>query len=113
MAINGELTLGENIGDLAGLIMAHRAYHISLGGNAAPVIDGFSGDARFFIGYASSWRSQSRDERLRAQLLSGPHAPAKYRVLGVLPNVPAFYRTFGLKPGDDMYLPPEQRVTIW
>ena len=113
LAINGELTLGENIGDLAGLIMAHRAYHISLGGNAAPVIDGFSGDARFFIGYARSWRSQSRNERLRAQLLSGPHAPARYRVQGVLPNVPAFYRTFGLKPGDGMYLPPEQRVTIW
>ena len=113
IAINGELTLGENIGDLAGLIMAYRAYHISLGAAEAPIIDGFSGDERFFIGYSSTWRSHSRDERLRAQLLSDPHAPAKYRVLGVLPNVPAFYRTFGLKPGDAMYLPPDQRVTIW
>ena len=111
--INGELTLGENIADLAGLIMAYRAWQIELDGEASPVIDGFSGDERFFIGYALGWRGKFRDEFLREILLSDPHAPYRYRVIGALQNMPAFYSTYDLKPGDAMYLEPEKRVRIW
>ncbi|MCZ6616901.1 MAG: M13 family metallopeptidase [Gammaproteobacteria bacterium] len=111
--INGELTLGENIGDLAGVIMAYRAYRISLGGVETPDIDGFSGAQRFFIGFATGWRGHSRDESLREQLLSDPHSPARYRVMGVLPNISEFHDAFATKPGDGMYLAEEERVKIW
>jgi predicted metalloendopeptidase len=111
--VNGQLTLGENIGDLAGVIMAHRAYHLSLDGAEAPIIDGLTGDQRFFIGYARNWRSKTRDERARELLLRDNHSPARYRVIGVLPNVPAFYAAFGVKEGDGMYLPEAERVKIW
>lgn len=113
LAINGELTLGENIGDLAGLIVAHRAYELSLKGLPAPRIDGLSGQQRFFVGFARAWRGKIRDERLREQLLRGPHSPARYRVMGILPNIPGFYSAFDLQRGDAMYLPPEDRVKIW
>ena len=111
--INGRLTLGENIADLAGVTMAYRAYRASLGGVEAPVIDGFTGDQRFFIAYAQTWRGHIRPERLREQLLSDPHSPYRYRVLGVLKNVPEFHEAFGLSDSDAMYLPPEEQVQIW
>ena len=111
--INGELTLGENIGDLAGLIMAHRAYRLALNGEEPPVVDGLDGDQRFFVGFARAWRSKTRAEYLREMLLRDPHSPPEYRVNGILPNVPAFYEAFGLKEGDGMFLPPEERVAIW
>ncbi|HET7274277.1 MAG TPA: M13 family metallopeptidase, partial [Longimicrobiaceae bacterium] len=111
--VNGRLTLGENIGDLSGLAVAYQAYQRSLGGEEAPVIGGFTGDQRFFLGWAQVWRTKFRDEALRQQLLTNPHSPGRYRVNGVLVNLPAFYEAFGVEPGDDMYLPPEERVEIW
>ncbi len=113
MAINGELTLGENIGDLAGLEMAYRAYHLSLQGKEPPVIDGFTGDQRFFIGYAQGWRGKYRDASLREILLTDSHSPSEYRVTGVLLNLDTFYEAFNVKEGDSMYIPPEQRTEIW
>jgi predicted metalloendopeptidase len=112
-SVNGQLTLGENIADLAGLTMSHRAWQRSLQGREAPVIDGFTGEQRLFIGFAVSFRGMDRPRRLQAQLLSDPHSPDEYRVTGVLPNVPAFYTAFGVSPTDRMYLAPEQRVAIW
>ena len=111
--INGALTLGENIADLAGLTMAYRAWKILQQGKNSPVIDGFTGEQRFFIGYAQAWRKKEREESLRKKLLSDPHSPARYRVIGVLRNVPEFYTAFDVKEGDGMYLQPEQRVKIW
>lgn len=111
--VNGKATLGENIGDLSGLSIAYRAYQHSLGGKPAPVIDGLTGEQRFFIGYANSAKGKMRDEFLRMIVLSDPHAPNVYRVNGVLPNFEPFYKAFGVQPGDGMYLPPEQRVSIW
>jgi predicted metalloendopeptidase len=111
--INGQLTLGENIADLAGLVMAHRAWQLSLQGRESPVIGGFTGEQRLFIGYAISYRGMDRPQRLQSQLLSDPHSPDQFRVKGVLPNVPAFYSAFDVGPQDKMYLPPEQRVEIW
>jgi putative endopeptidase len=112
-AINGELTLGENIADLAGLTIAYRAWQISQAGKTAPVIDGFTGEQRFFIGYAQSWRSQIRDEYLRELLLRDAHSPARYRVIGVLRNMPEFYRAFDVQADDPMFLPASERVQIW
>jgi predicted metalloendopeptidase len=112
-SVNGALTLGENIADLAGLVMAWRAWQASLGGKPSPVIDGFTGEQRFFIGYAASFRGQDRPAALQAQLLSDPHSPDEYRVTGVLRNLPEFQAAFGVKPGDKLYLPPEQQVRIW
>jgi len=113
VSINGRLTLGENIGDLAGLTVAYRAYELSLGGRPAATVAGYTGPQRFFIGFARAWRGKIRDERLREQLLSDPHAPARYRVMGTLPNIPAFYAAFGVAEGDVMYLPAVDRVKIW
>lgn len=111
--INGELTLGENIGDLSGLGIAYKAYKMSLDGQEAPIIDGFTGDQRLFMGWAQVWRSKIRDEALSERLKTDPHSPAEYRVKGVLPNISAFYTAFEVQEGDGMYLPEEERVVIW
>ena len=111
--VNGELTLGENIADNAGLAIAYKAYKLSLHGKPAPVIDGMSGDERFFYGFAQVWRGKMRDAALIQQLKSDPHAPDEIRANGTVRNHPGFYSTFKLKPGDAMYLPPSGRVTLW
>ncbi|MGL5947775.1 MAG: M13 family metallopeptidase [Aeromonas sp.] len=111
--VNGQFTLGENIGDLGGLAIAHRAYQLSLGGQPAPTLDGFSGEQRFFIGWAQVWRGKSRPEQLQIQLRSDPHSPAQYRVNGVLPNLEAFYHAFNVTPDQALYLPAKARVKIW
>ena len=113
MHVNGKLTMGENIGDLSGLAQAYRAYRISLEGKEAPVIGGFTGDQRFFMGFAQIWRTKFRDEALRQRLLSDPHSPGQYRALVPLTNNDVFQRVWNVKPGDRMYLPPEARVKIW
>ena len=111
--VNGELTLGENIADLAGVIIAYQAWEISLGGKPATVINGHTGAERFFAGYAASWMTKVRDEALVTQIKSDPHAPPELRVNGVVVNVPAFHQTYGTKPGDKLYKAPEARVDIW
>ncbi|HEY3895255.1 MAG TPA: M13 family metallopeptidase [Pseudonocardiaceae bacterium] len=111
--INGELTLGENIADLSGLTVARRAYQLSLGGRPAPVLDGFTGMQRFFLGWAQVWRGKTRDQDLRVQLLSDPHSPNQFRANGVVSNMPEYYAAFGVKSGDKLYRPADQRVRIW
>jgi len=111
--VNGRLTLGENLGDLAGLSIAYRAYKMSLDGRPAPVIDGLTGDQRFFMGWAQIWREQIRDEYLKQLLVTAAHPPGKYRANGPVSSVPAFYEAFDLKPGDGLFRTPEQRVRIW
>jgi predicted metalloendopeptidase len=111
--LNGELTLGENIADNAGAIMASRAYKIYLAGKAAPVIDGFTAEQRLFMGLAQARRGKARDAALISQVKSDPHSPAEFRVNGSMRNHPGFYEAFGVKPGDKMYLAPEQRVIFW
>jgi endothelin-converting enzyme/putative endopeptidase len=111
--INGDLTLGENIGDLAGLTIAYEAYKKSLNGEPAPELDGFTGEQRVFIGWAQVWRGKYREDAIREQVMSDPHSPAEYRVNGTVVNVPAFYEAFEVKPGDELYVAPENRVTIW
>ncbi len=111
--INGRLTLGENIGDLSGVTMAYNAYRRSLGGREAPVIGGFTGDQRFFLGFAQIWRAKAREAALRQQLLSDPHSPGEFRANVPLRNMPQFYAAFGVKEGDKMYLPADKRVKVW
>ncbi len=111
--LNGEFTLGENIGDLGGLTIAYKAYQLSLGGKEAPVIDGFSGDERFFIGWAQVWARKYRDENLRQRITTDPHSPSEYRTNGVVRNMTEFVKTFNVQPGDKLYMPPEDRVKIW
>ena len=111
--IIGKLSAGENIGDLGGLMVAHEAYKLSLNGKPAPVIDGFTGDQRFFLAYAQVWRALFRDEALRQQLTTGPHAPGFIRAFAPLRNVDAWYEAFGVKEGDKLYIKPEDRVRIW
>ena len=111
--LNGELTLGENIGDMAGLTVAYRAYKNSLNGKEAPLIDGLTGDQRFFIGWAQVWRRNMREKALRQRILTDPHSPGNYRVTGALQNMPEFYEAFDVKEGDKMFIPVEKRVKIW
>ena len=111
--VNGELTLGENIGDLSGVTIAYKAYKESLGGKEAPVIDGLTGDQRFFMGFAQIWRSKIVEESMRNRIVTDPHSPGEFRALGSLSNMDEFYDAFDVKEGDAMYLPPEKRVKIW
>ncbi len=113
VCVNGALTMGENIGDLGGLSMAYTAYKLSLDGKQAPVIDGLTGDQRFFLAWAQVWKSKYRDETLVNQIKSDPHSPGMYRANGPLRNFDPWYAAFDVKPGDKMYLPPDQRVRIW
>lgn len=110
---NGKLTLGENIGDLGGLSMAYQAYKLSLGGKPAPVIGGLTGDQRFFLAYAQAWRDKFREAFSRQLLKTDPHSLPIARVNAVVRNFDPWYAAFGVKPGDKLYLPPEQRVRIW
>ena len=112
LAVNGKLTLGENIADVAGLAASYDAYRASLAGKEAPVIDGFTGDQRFFIAYAQTWATKMRDEALRGRIATDGHAPGQYRALTVR-NLDAWYTAFNVKPGDKLYLAPDKRVKIW
>ncbi len=111
--LNGEFTLGENIGDLGGLTIALLAYQLSLAGEEAPIMDGYTGQQRVFIGYAQGWRGKARDEALRHQVNTDPHSPRQYRVNGVVRNVPEFYEAFDIAADDALYLAPGERVKIW
>ena len=111
--ITGRASMGENIGDLGGVLIALDAYHASLGGKPAPVIDGYTGDQRFFLGWGQVWRTLFRNEALRQQLISDPHSPGQIRAINPLRNVDAWYAARGVKPGDKQYVAPEDRVRIW
>jgi len=111
--VNGELTLGENIADNSGLAIAYKAYHISLKGKKAPVIDGMSGDQRLYAGWAQVWRSKMREQQQIVQVKTDPHSPGQFRANGTLRNQPGFYEAYKVKQGDKMYLAPQERVIIW
>ena len=111
--INGEFTMGENIGDMSGLEVAYEAYKMSLGGKAAPVIDGLSGDQRFFLAFAQAWRGNQRDDAIKTQVASDPHSPRRFRIIGPLRNLDAWYTAFNIAPDSKFYIPPEKRVRIW
>jgi putative endopeptidase len=111
--VNGALTLGENVADNAGLAIALRAYRLSRNGCPAPVIDGFTGEQRLFISFAQIWRDKVRDSARIERLNVDPHAPGQFRANGSLRNQDLFVDAFGVKPDDAMYLPPEQRVSLW
>jgi putative endopeptidase len=111
--INGDLTMGENIADLGGVNVALEAYHRSLKGKPAPVVDGFTGDQRVLLGWAQAWRGKAREDYVKKQVVSDPHSPRAFRVIGPTRNVDDWYAAFGVKPGDVYYLAPDQRVHIW
>ncbi|HUR40066.1 MAG TPA: M13-type metalloendopeptidase [Verrucomicrobiae bacterium] len=111
--VNGALTIGENIGDLGGATIAHLAYKLSLNGKPAPVLDGYTGDQRFFIGFAQVWRDKMRDQAQLENLKTDPHSPPEFRCNGTVVNVPEFYVAFDVKEGDKLFLAPEKRVKIW
>lgn len=111
--VNGQLTLGENIGDLGGLSIAYHAYLMSLEGKEAPIIDGFTGDQRFFLAWAQLWRAKYRDEFLVRILKADPHSPGRYRANGIVRNVDAWYTAFDVGPQAALFLQPEKRVSIW
>jgi len=113
MFINPALTMGENIADFAGISVALDAYHRSLGGKPAPVLDGLTGDQRFFLAFAQVWREKQRDDALKSQVTTDPHSPGRFRVLGPIRNVQAWYDAFGITPDNPMYIPPEKRAHIW
>ena len=113
LSVNGEFTLGENIGDLGGISIGLLAYKMSLDGEEPPVIDGFTGIQRVFLGYAQVWRNKYRDEALRQLIMTNPHAPSIYRANGAVRNVPEFYEAFDVAEGDALYLSPAERVKIW
>ena len=111
--INPDLTMGENLADLAGLEVAYDAYHRSLGGKEAPVIDGLTGDQRFFLAFAQAWRDKAREDAIKQQVASNEHSPARWRIIGPLRNVDAWYKAFNVAPGAKYYLKPEDRTRIW
>jgi putative endopeptidase len=111
--VNGALTIGENIGDLGGSTIAYKAYKIALNGKEAPVIDGYTGDQRFFLGYAQIWRSKIRAEAMKVRLATDPHSPGEFRCNQILRNLSEFHNAFGLKQGDGLYMDESERVRIW
>jgi putative endopeptidase len=111
--VNGDLTMGENIADLGGLTLALDAYHTSLHGKPAPVIDGLTGDQRVFLGWAQAWRGKVTDDFVKKQVVSDPHSPRQFRVIGPTRNIGAWYAAFGVKPSDKFYVEPTKRVHIW
>jgi putative endopeptidase len=111
--INGKLTMGENIGDMSGLEVAYLAYKMSLNGKPAPVIDGLTGDQRFFLAFAQAWRGKQSPDAIKTQVASDPHSPRRFRVIGPLRNLDAWYDAFKIGPDSKFYIPPEQRVRIW
>ena len=111
--INGDLTMGENIGDMSGLQVAYEAYKMSLGGKPAPVVDGLTGDQRFFLSFAQAWRGEQRDDAIKTQVASDPHSPRRYRIIGPLRNLDAWYSAFDIGPDSKFYIAPEKRVRIW
>ena len=111
--VQGALTMGENIGDMGGLSLAYDAYIISLGGKPAPVLDGFTGPQRVFLGWAQVWRGKYRDEAMKQMVVSNPHSPPYFRVNGTIRNLDPWYDAFGVKEGDKLWIPPEERVRIW
>ena len=111
--INGDLTMGENIGDMSGLQVAHEAYLMYLGGKTPPMIDGLTGDQRFFLAFAQTWRGNQRGDAIKTQVASDPHSPRRFRVLGPIRNLDVWYDAFGIGPDSKYYVPPEKRVRIW
>jgi predicted metalloendopeptidase len=111
--VNGELTLGENIADVSGLAVAYRAYQLSLDGQSAPVMDGLTGEQRFFVGFTHVWRAKTRPEETLRRITIDPHSPPEFRVFGTLLNTDAFFEAFEVQPGDGMWSEPSQRVRIW
>ena len=111
--VNGELTLGENIGDLSGAAVSYAAYVHSLNGAEAPVIDGYTGRQRFFLGYAQSWRTKWREGLMREVVLTDPHSPSEFRSNGVVSNMDEFYAAFGVREGDKLWRPAAERVKVW
>ncbi|WP_375204093.1 M13 family metallopeptidase [Hyphococcus sp.] len=113
MKIDPALTMGENVGDIGGMAVAYYAYRKSLGGKEAPILNGYTGDQRFFLGYAQIWKRKYRAEDMKWRMVADPHSPAEYRVNGIVRNMDAWYEAFNVKPEDALYLPPEERVQIW
>ena len=111
--INGDFTMGENIGDMSGLEVAYEAYKMSLGGKPSPTIDGLTGDQRFFLAFAQAWRGNQRDDAIKTQVASDPHSPRRFRIIGPLRNLDAWYNAFNIAPDSKFYIPPEKRVRIW
>ena len=111
--INGDFTMGENIGDMSGLEVAYDAYKMSLGGKPAPVVDGLTGEQRFFLAFAQAWRGEQREDAIKTQVASDPHSPRRYRVIGPLRNLDAWYDAFKIDAGSKFYIPPEKRVRLW
>jgi predicted metalloendopeptidase len=111
--LNGKFTLGENIGDLGGLSVAYTAYKLSLDGKKSPVIDGYTGEQRFFIGWGQVWRRKYREAEMRKRVKTDPHSPSQYRCNGIVSNLDGFYEAFDVQPGAPMYLAPDKRVRIW
>ena len=110
---NGALTVGENIGDLGGVAVAFEAYRRSLAGQSAPVLDGLTGEQRFFLGWAQAWRGKLRDDAMRKLVASDPHSPRQFRVNGPVRNIDEWYAAFGVEAEDRLYLAPQDRVRIW
>ena len=113
MHVIGKNTLGENIADISGLAIAYKAYRLSLGGKKPPVLDGVTGDQRFFLSYGQVWRSKYRESAIRTQTLSNEHTIPEFRVIGATRNMDEWYSAFNVTPGQKYFLPPQERVHLW